>query len=294
MQVECKFICDDETVVLQHNMEPKYISEWGTVYEGLFHSQKVIVKVSKLKHENKSEDARREKCILEKLQCKAVRIFMGLLASFETSNELFLVLEKASIDLFDFLEKAKELSKKESMYIVFLLAKLTNRLHETGIVHCDISLENVVMYMSNGECHVAFIDAAQAQEPNPNDEFDVNVLGRAHVFDGKPLGKTDYETPDACFKRPFKLRKADIFAMKVVMWQTVFGAKPFTIVEDSKSIGPIEKREKFFCGKLHEVATKEQQAYLGNLWEPFCNFLASSTESFDIDHELFLACAENE
>lgn len=286
---EQQFVCGDgETILLQHENKPKHISDWGCVYEGQFRSQKVIIKVTKLKHTNECEDARREKYILEKLQNQDERIFMQLLASIETNDEIFLVLEKASIDLYDFLKQThKNLSKKESIYIVFLLAKLTNLLHQKGIAHCDISLENIVLYMANGEFHTAFIDAAQAQEPNMNDEFDVNVPGCQEC---KHFGKQDYETPDACFNRPFKLMNADVFAMKIVMWQIVIHEKPFSILPNTASIGPMERREKFFRGKFQDLATMKQQEHLGDSWKPFCDFLSSSTNSFNIDHELFASC----
>lgn len=294
---EFKIQIPDGFVYLERDSIPLFPQQpWGAVFPGIYQkTQNVIIKSTFIiQPANSNENPEREKKILEEINALASseRIFMKLLCYIKTEKEHLFILERAKMDLFTFLQKTK-LKTSSAVNICKLIARLTNRLHQLGYTHCDISPENLVIYViiaSNGKpkTNIAFIDAAQVQKLDFSLEFDVNVKGKPHEFDNRKPGKEDYQLPQCDFGEPFSLRKADIFAAKIIMWLVIVGTPPFLLdLKNKKNIKPIEDRANFFNSSFDTLISPKRKEELQSIWMNFSNFLSSSVEDFNLNHPLF-------
>jgi len=187
---DVEFVCDSTVLQFKKATIPMHKQIGSSIFLGIWQNTDVIIKVVKnKKNDGVEDDPHREHNILAKTNQFDERIFMKLIAFIHTRDEVLFVLEKAACDLHTFMHYAKSPSTKQSIYLIFLLAKLVNRMHIAGITHGDISLENIAVYSKPNEVHLAFIDAGQAQEPDFTQEFHVNVPEKPHIFDRKHIGK---------------------------------------------------------------------------------------------------------
>ncbi len=283
----CQFQCAEEQIQFQKSRTPLFQNASSSIFNGIFNECEVIIKYSS-EILDCSEDPKREFKMLDIINKKSPseRIFMKLLVHLQTEKEHIFILEKAKIDLFTFLDKhGSQLTICESISIIHKLAKITNRLHELGFTHCDISLENIVIY---GKDNIAFIDAAQVQQPDFNSQFHVNVPNKPHEFDNKHPGKSEYELPEANYGEPFNLRRADVFAISIVMWTILVGKRPFVIdTRNPKNITAYEDRNRFVNCEYDQLISKSRLQKIQLIWPAFCDFLATSKFQFDFQHALF-------
>jgi len=108
-------------------------------------------------------------------------------------------------------------------------------LHEAGVAHRDLSLENVLIG-SDGDLRL--IDFAQAVMVHPRGD----PQGEVHVSaeDGLP-GKPRYRGPELTTGAPYLATKVDSFAIGVMLYALVAGTYPFTPNDATSECAGLEK-----------------------------------------------------
>lgn len=194
---------------------------WSVVYECEKGSLQAAVKVvpkAKLKpHE--VGFVRVECSILQKVKGHPNIVqFYELL---EDAENFYIFLERlVGIDLFVFLEENHKVSERVARALFLQLVDAVSRLHQLGIVHRDLKLENILISEAkNGggdeSRKLTLIDfGLSAELPNPD-----------HLLSdwcGSPL----YASVELISKKPYR-KEVDIWALGVILYCLVAGYQPF-------------------------------------------------------------------
>ncbi|CAK9109131.1 unnamed protein product [Durusdinium trenchii] len=146
------------------------------------------------------------------LPCHGVFIDPG------SGDVMFIMEYAASGDVFELAsclgEPGPEREAKAAQVLCSLLDAV-KRLHSMGVAHCDISAENAILRMDDGEFEVALLDFAMA------------VYTDLHAASGA-RGKLMYRAPEAVKDDAiFDARQADLFACGVVGYALAIGNYPW-------------------------------------------------------------------
>ena len=141
----------------------------------------------------------------------------------ETPTHLCLVLEYVSGgELFDYVNDHFENStEEESKYIFLQLVKILEYLHENGIVHRDLKLENILIVSSD-------------QSPNGS-IIKLTDFGLAKFIDKSSptlttrCGSEEYAAPELISGKPYDGRKTDIWSLGVILYTLLVGYLPFNL-----------------------------------------------------------------
>jgi eukaryotic-like serine/threonine-protein kinase len=134
----------------------------------------------------------------------------------------YLVMELlAGESLRERLQRAGCLSKRETVRIVSQVARALSRAHKLGIVHRDVSPNNVFLMKEDGKASAKLLDfgiAKWVSECEPRD--------RSLTLNGTILGTPSYMSPEQleganvdCY--------ADIWALGVIAFECLLGVVPF-------------------------------------------------------------------
>jgi serine/threonine protein kinase len=94
-------------------------------------------------------------------------------------------------------------------------------LHESGIVHRDLSLENVLVASDGGLRLTDWAQAIMVRAPGSSN-------CEAHVTqEAGPPGKPHYRAPELLSGAPYSATKTDTFAIGVMLYALVVGSYPF-------------------------------------------------------------------
>jgi serine/threonine protein kinase len=119
-----------------------------------------------------------------------------------------------------------------------------HELHEAGIAHRDVSLENVLV-AADGTLRL--IDFGQAVLVHPPGE----TAAEAPVPQSElgPPGKRNYRAPEVALGAPYLATKVDVFAVGVMLYTLVTGAYPFHTAEGG-FLFPREELDTDRCRRL--------------------------------------------
>lgn len=141
---------------------------------------------------------------------------VGLIDLFENSDYYYIVLEyMQGKDLFDYIQyrsfKINEHRVKQLAYQIGIALKF---LHNYGIVHRDLKLENVMM-SDNGETAVPkLVDFGLAKMIGPNEKAD------------EPFGTLGYVAPEVLKKEPYSF-SCDLWSYGCIIYALLSGSLPF-------------------------------------------------------------------
>lgn len=125
----------------------------------------------------------------------------------------YLLLEYAQNgEVFELLRKADKLSENAVKFISLQLLRTLSQLHERGIAHRDIKLENMLL---DSVCKLKLIDFGFSTR---------RLLGK---ISDTYLGSEGYLAPELIDQKPYDIFKADIFSAGVVVFSLAVGHPPF-------------------------------------------------------------------
>lgn len=128
------------------------------------------------------------------------------------------------------LAKLKKLSSQTAMLIFRDACKALLYAHENGIVHRDIKPGNILI-SAHGEIKLADFGIASSEK-----ETDSNL-----TQDGSTLGTPSYMPPEQFSESKNVDKRADIYAMGVMLYEMLVGVKPFGTKFSTETIKQIQK-----------------------------------------------------
>mmetsp|Transcript_61104 Transcript_61104/g.108672 ORF Transcript_61104/g.108672 Transcript_61104/m.108672 type:complete len:374 (-) Transcript_61104:186-1307(-) len=180
------------------------------------------------------ESARNELCAARQLQklnlpCVAPVYFVaqgpGKGKHFEGHPCFFLATEYCELgELFSHLQRLGSIECESAMReVMWQLLEALTKLHEAGIAHRDVSLENMLI---NGRGQIRLIDFAQAINVHGNGDGKNEATVRATCL-GIP-GKEHYRAPEVHNAPSYLATKLDVFACGVLLYTLAVGMYPPT------------------------------------------------------------------
>lgn len=137
-----------------------------------------------------------------------------------TENSIWLVTELCSGgELFDYLTEKGRLSEQETRRIFGQLCLAVNYLHEKGIVHRDLKLENVLL---DERCRVKLGDFGFTRE------FDRGTYLETYC------GTTGYAAPEMLEGKKYLGPEVDVWSLGVILYCLLTGGLPFD--DDDESV----------------------------------------------------------
>lgn len=137
--------------------------------------------------------------------------------------------------------QADELLRKITQQILSAVSAL----HNVGIAHRDISLENVLVTEDGS---LRLIDFGQAIKVHPEGKSALE-MAVPPCKQGYP-GKKFYRAPEVYFGKPYMAKKLDIFAVGVLLYVMVTGDYPFTSGNEYREMFPTSEANASYCKPL--------------------------------------------
>ena len=138
----------------------------------------------------------------------------------QASGIYFLALEYIDgIDLFEYIQRKRQLNAEESRDLVIQAAKALAHLHQTGIVHRDIKPSNFLVTQKDGRPFLKLIDLGLARETNA-EEF--RLTRASHT-----LGTVDYMAPEQARDSGKADVRSDIYSLGCTWYHMLAGTAPF-------------------------------------------------------------------
>ena len=139
-----------------------------------------------------------------------------LIDLFENSDQYFIVIEyMAGKDLFDYIQKRNFMLPEERVkHLVLQIIQAVRYLHDFGIVHRDLKLENVMMSDSSNMGKPKIVDFGLAKIIGPQETAD------------EPFGTLGYVAPEVLKKKPYSF-SCDVWSIGCIMYALLSGSLPF-------------------------------------------------------------------
>lgn len=139
-----------------------------------------------------------------------------LLDIFENSDNYFIVIEyMEGKDLFDYIQKRDFLLPETRVkHLVCQLITATRYIHDFGIVHRDLKLENIMMSDVANNAKPKLVDFGLARIITPNETAN------------EPFGTLGYVAPEVLKKKPYSF-SCDVWSIGCIMHALLTGSLPF-------------------------------------------------------------------
>ena len=139
-----------------------------------------------------------------------------LLDIFENSDNYFIVIEyMEGKDLFDYIQKRNfVLTETRVKNLVCQLIIATRYIHDFGIVHRDLKLENIMMSDVTNYAKPKLVDFGLARIISPNETAT------------EPFGTLGYVAPEVLKKKPYSF-SCDVWSIGCIMHALLTGSLPF-------------------------------------------------------------------
>jgi len=139
-----------------------------------------------------------------------------LLDIFENSDNYFIVIEyMEGKDLFDYIKKRNFLLPETRVkHLVCQLITATRYIHDFGIVHRDLKLENIMMSDVTNNAKPKLVDFGLARIISPNETAN------------EPFGTLGYVAPEVLKKKPYSF-SCDVWSIGCIMHALLTGSLPF-------------------------------------------------------------------
>ena len=118
-------------------------------------------------------------------------------------------------DLFDYIQKRGfSLSERRAQEITYQLCQGVKYLHEFGIVHRDLKLENIMMSDRTDVAVPKIVDFGLAKIIGPNTAAQ------------EPFGTLGYVAPEVLNKQPYTF-SCDVWSLGCIIYALLSGSLPF-------------------------------------------------------------------
>ncbi|KAL8595259.1 hypothetical protein ACOMHN_043411 [Nucella lapillus] len=168
------------------------------------------VKKTKIQDETDLNRIRREIRILTSLRHPNI---VNIRQVFEKKDRIVLVMDYAEGgELYDYLNNQRCLSEVETRRIFRQIVAAVHYVHQNGIVHRDLKLENIILDTNR---NVKIADFGLANYFSKNSSL--------NTFCGSPL----YASPEIVNGQPYQGPEVDVWSLGVVLYTLAYGAMPF-------------------------------------------------------------------
>lgn len=148
-------------------------------------------------------------------------------------NGVFIVMDFVDgMDLLEFMKKNKKLAEKNVFFIIIQIISVIKLLHKKGLAHMDIKPENIMIMPKT--LQIRIID-----------------LGLSCFTEICPMSGTQFYIPKDVKNDINSRKKADMWAIGIVLIQFIFGLDNSLYIVKGNSIGTIKNR-------ILEVSTKNK------------------------------------
>lgn len=118
-------------------------------------------------------------------------------------------------DLFDYIQKRNfVLTEARVKHLVCQLIIATRYIHDFGIVHRDLKLENIMMSDVTNDAKPKIVDFGLARIISPNETAN------------EPFGTLGYVAPEVLKKKPYSF-SCDVWSIGCIMHALLTGSLPF-------------------------------------------------------------------
>jgi len=196
--------------------------QFGIVYGGVHRisSRSVAIKViDKMRFPTKQEAAlKNEVSILQNLHYPGV---VNLERMFETSERIFVVMEKLKGDMLEMILSSEQgrLSERITKFLVTQILVALKHLHSKNIVHCDLKPENVLLSSDSDFPQVKLCDFGFSR-----------IIGEKG-FRKSVVGTPAYLAPEVLRNKGYN-RSLDMWSTGVIIYVSLSGTFPFNEDED--------------------------------------------------------------
>ncbi len=175
----------------------------------------MAIKVVKKKNMKQIEMIQQRREIEVLKMCQHPNI-IKLLDIFENSDNYFIVIEyMEGKDLFDYIQKRNFLLPETRVkHLVCQLITATRYIHDFGIVHRDLKLENIIMSDVTNNAKPKLVDFGLARIISPNETAN------------EPFGTLGYVAPEVLKKKPYSF-SCDVWSIGCIMHALLTGSLPF-------------------------------------------------------------------
>jgi calcium-dependent protein kinase len=135
---------------------------------------------------------------------------------FENSDKYFIVLDfMQGKDLFDYIQKRGfSLPEQRVQDLAYQVAMGVQYMHEFGIVHRDLKLENIMMSDSSDSAMPKIVDFGLAK-----------IIGPSNTA-SEPFGTLGYVAPEVLKKQPYTF-SCDVWSLGCIIYALLSGSLPF-------------------------------------------------------------------
>lgn len=139
-----------------------------------------------------------------------------LIDLFENADYYYIVLEYLEgKDMFDYLQKRSfKIGEPRAKQIALQIAEGLRYLHNYGIVHRDLKLENVMMTNDSDEAVAKLVDFGLSKIMGPTEKAD------------EPFGTLGYVAPEVLKKQPYSFG-CDLWSLGCILYALLSGSLPF-------------------------------------------------------------------
>lgn len=197
--------------ILQHTIG---VGTMGEVKLAIHKISRSRAAVKILKKVNLSKDAlknvRREIAIMKLLDNPFV---VKLIDVVESESTIFIIMEYAGTELYDYVSSAGALGTYEASRILHQIVRGINYCHSIGIVHRDLKPENILL---DDHLNVKIADFGMSQ-------LILDDLGTMSSSCGSP----HYVAPEVIKGIPYNGMKSDIWSLGIIFYVMLTGSLPF-------------------------------------------------------------------
>ncbi|XP_069115810.1 testis-specific serine/threonine-protein kinase 3-like [Argopecten irradians] len=169
---------------------------------------------------------------------------------FEDNRRLYMILEYAENgDVLRYIQRSGAVSENRAGYWTRQIGDAVRYLHEINITHRDLKLENLLLDHENNIkiCDFGFVKEETSQE-----------LSRTYC------GSKSYAAPEILKGQPYDTRKADIWAIGVILYILVTGKMPFDESKGNRGVLEEQRNLNFPWQKFKKPVSEECQSLI--LW----------------------------
>ena len=135
---------------------------------------------------------------------------------FEDDFFLYIVMELADDDLFNFFRRKEPITEVEILHISYQIVKGMLYLHEKEVIHSDLKLENILMVGNK----VKICDFG---------------LSSQNSYHYGYVGTPEFMAPEIILKEVYT-DKVDVWSFGIILYHLVFGMTPFYVQFSSGSV----------------------------------------------------------